>query len=161
MNPGEQLVATLNGQPLTLNGVPVTTMAQRFFQLTGQDPGAGHRELYPYQLASTDNFLASFGYPDGSTGGLVQEGYWVGLAPLQPGTYTLEFGGLGKDGEQLFGAIDTITVDPPSVFADASVAPTIPEPSTWTMMLLGFAGLGYTALRRGAKRSLKARRAAG
>ena len=46
---------------------------------------------------------------------------------------------------------------PRRVFADASVAPTIPEPSTWTMMLLGFAGLGYTALRRGAKRKPKAR----
>ena len=152
MNPGEQLVATLNGQPLNLNGVAVTQTPQKFFQLTGQDPGAGHRELYPFTLASRDNILAGSGYPDGSTGALVEEGYWVGLAPLQPGTYTLEFGGLDKDGKQLFGGIDTITVDPPSVFADASVAPTVPEPSTWTMMLLGFAGLGYTALRRGARR---------
>jgi hypothetical protein len=32
-------------------------------------------------------------------------------------------------------------------------AGTVPEPSTWAMMLLGFAGLGFTAYR-------KARRAA-
>ena len=27
----------------------------------------------------------------------------------------------------------------------------VPEPSTWAMMLLGFAGLGYAAFRRSAK----------
>jgi hypothetical protein len=27
----------------------------------------------------------------------------------------------------------------------------VPEPKTWAMMLLGFAGLGYAAFRRGAK----------
>jgi hypothetical protein len=30
-------------------------------------------------------------------------------------------------------------------------ASTVPEPSTWAMVLLGFAGLGYAAFRRGAK----------
>jgi PEP-CTERM motif len=29
--------------------------------------------------------------------------------------------------------------------------PTVPEPSTWAMMLLGFAGLGYAAFRRNSK----------
>ena len=29
--------------------------------------------------------------------------------------------------------------------------PTVPEPSTWAMMLLGFAGLGYAARRRSAR----------
>jgi len=27
-------------------------------------------------------------------------------------------------------------------------APSVPEPSTWAMMLLGFAGVGYAAYRR-------------
>jgi hypothetical protein len=30
----------------------------------------------------------------------------------------------------------------------AEVATSVPEPSTWAMMILGFAGLGFTALRR-------------
>jgi hypothetical protein len=30
----------------------------------------------------------------------------------------------------------------------SSISGTIPEPSTWAMMLLGFAGLGYVAFRR-------------
>lgn len=33
-------------------------------------------------------------------------------------------------------------------FSAAGIAPSIPEPSTWAMMLLGFAGLGYAALNR-------------
>jgi hypothetical protein len=33
---------------------------------------------------------------------------------------------------------------------------TVPEPSTWAMMLLGFAGLGFAAFRRGTKRTLEA-----
>jgi hypothetical protein len=28
------------------------------------------------------------------------------------------------------------------------VAPAVPEPSTWAMMILGFAGVGYMAYRR-------------
>ena len=40
---------------------------------------------------------------------------------------------------------DTITVS----FTNASgVAPSIPEPSTWVMMALGFGALGYAGFRR-------------
>jgi hypothetical protein len=49
----------------------------------------------------------------------------------------------------------TVLVDPPigppgggtPGFPGASTA--VPEPSTWAMLLLGFAGLGYAAVRRG------------
>jgi PEP-CTERM motif len=35
--------------------------------------------------------------------------------------------------------------------------PAVPEPSTWAMMLIGFAGLGYAAVRRkGAVRAISA-----
>jgi hypothetical protein len=37
------------------------------------------------------------------------------------------------------------------------VQPSVPEPSTWAMMLIGFAGLGYAAVRRkGAVRAISA-----
>jgi len=95
-------------------------------------------------LAGADNFLLGFGYPNGSTGGLVQEGYWVALGPLAPGQYTLEFGALGSNGNGLYGAIDTINV-------------MVPEPSTWAMMFVGFAGIAFASWRRsGAPRAIAA-----
>jgi hypothetical protein len=36
------------------------------------------------------------------------------------------------------------------------VAPTVPEPSTWAMMILGFAGLGIMVYRRKSKPALLA-----
>jgi len=38
-----------------------------------------------------------------------------------------------------------------SVGGAISTSPAVPEPATWSMMLLGFAGLGYAAFRRNAK----------
>jgi hypothetical protein len=38
-------------------------------------------------------------------------------------------------------------VDP----AGGNIAPAVPEPSTWTMMILGFAGVGFMAYRRKSK----------
>jgi hypothetical protein len=37
------------------------------------------------------------------------------------------------------------------MFVEGVPPPTIPEPSTWSMMLAGFASLGYAALRRGGR----------
>jgi PEP-CTERM motif len=34
------------------------------------------------------------------------------------------------------------------IYTPAATSPAIPEPSTWAMMLLGFVGLGYVAVRR-------------
>lgn len=36
-----------------------------------------------------------------------------------------------------------------------SVAPAVPEPSTWAMMILGFAGIGFIAYRRKSKPALR------
>ncbi len=41
-------------------------------------------------------------------------------------------------------------------FSVPGATPTIPETSTWGMLLLGFAGLGYAGLRRGQKDSVSA-----
>jgi hypothetical protein len=35
-----------------------------------------------------------------------------------------------------------------ATFDRLTVGPAFPEPSTWAMMLIGFAGLGYAARRR-------------
>ena len=35
--------------------------------------------------------------------------------------------------------------------ADVTLSPSVPEASTWAMMLIGFAGLGFAAVRRARK----------
>jgi hypothetical protein len=56
---------------------------------------------------------------------------------LTPGAYVFGWGS-AADADA-----DTFTID-----VVASPPPAVPEPSTWAMGLLGFAGLGYAALRR-------------
>ena len=46
-----------------------------------------------------------------------------------------------------FGQNDVLTI---------SAVAAVPEPSTWAMMILGFAGVGFMAYRRKAKRALAA-----
>ena len=52
--------------------------------------------------------------------------------------------------------LDSATEDIGSSFNFLQVKGAIPEPSTWAMMLLGFAGLGYVGYRKGKQRPLPA-----
>ena len=36
----------------------------------------------------------------------------------------------------------------PDAFGEIAIARAVPEPSTWAMMILGFAGVGYMTYRR-------------
>jgi hypothetical protein len=52
-----------------------------------------------------------------------------------------------------FAGTDTISSDPnvgvdAISISDAATVAAVPEPSTWAMMILGFAGVGFTAYRR-------------
>jgi hypothetical protein len=46
------------------------------------------------------------------------------------------------------GTLSPATLDGTVTYTFTPAVPTIPEPSTWAMMLMGFAGLGYAAFRR-------------
>jgi hypothetical protein len=65
----------------------------------------------------------------------VQDGFYITLDDLSVGTHTLQFQGETAAGFSL-DVTDTLIV-------------TIPEPSTWAMMALGFAGLAYAGWRSG------------
>ncbi len=43
-----------------------------------------------------------------------------------------------------------------TITLDGAFGPAVPEPSTWAMMILGFAGIGFMAYRRNAKPALMA-----
>jgi hypothetical protein len=105
---------------------PITSMGDAVAYMDDQPFGftnidVPHGYAFGTHLSETSTYLGSFS----SLG-------------LTAGTYVYSFGS-GADA-------DTFTVD---VVASPSL--TIPEPSTWAMMLAGFAGLGYAALRRRSK----------
>ena len=56
---------------------------------------------------------------------------------------------MGSPVELAFSATQTPGNIPSVAFSNASTASTIPEPSTWVMMTLGFGALGCAAFRRG------------
>ena len=47
-------------------------------------------------------------------------------------------------------------LDDMSITGTAPITPSVPEPSTWAMLLLGFAGIGFMAYRRKSKSVLMA-----
>ena len=72
--------------------------------------------------------------------------------PVPPVTITLKFvdavGGLSPNPIDGFDIGNSINLTTTAVTGDTVPLP-VPEPSTWAMMLAGFAGLGYAGYRRG------------
>jgi hypothetical protein len=60
----------------------------------------------------------------------------------------------GGQGEWSSGSIDRALFYSGVVDGIGSVTPAVPEPSTWAMLILGFAGVGFMAYRRKSKPSL-------
>jgi hypothetical protein len=94
-------------------------------------------------LIPTQQMSLSFGFDPNSISGLVPEGpYQLNLAFTAIDTSVSGLGGIlgfsnGAGTLEIFGPLG----NGPSVAA-------APEPSTWAMMLLGFAGVGFMAYRR-------------
>lgn len=64
---------------------------------------------------------------------------WTGFsAYLGAGTYTLQFG-VENAGDELLSS---------QIFADNISVAAVPEPSTWALLLVGFAGVGFASYRR-------------
>jgi hypothetical protein len=137
--PGNTLFARLNGVDLALP--PPTTSLFNFRQMS--PPGLFDVTLPPG---------AVLGLPAG-TFPSVSDGWWLMLGPLAPGNYELHYGGT----TQGIGAYAGSAGVGDNTYRLNVV---VPEPSTWAMMLAGFAGLGFAAYRKG-RRSLYFRPARG
>jgi hypothetical protein len=67
------------------------------------------------------------------------------------------FGVCGVQGAGHLGVVgDIFSDEAPVVTLVSSITTAVPEPSTWAMMILGFAGVGFMAYRRKAKPALMA-----
>jgi PEP-CTERM motif len=130
------------------------------------------------ELADLSNFIDTFSV-GGQTG---YYGYSIGpslfsfnaQSPIDSGSLDFEnalggiggtpvcvgaaaaFGSCGGTGRR--GAIDNayFTDEAPVITLVSSITSGVPEPSTWAMMLLGFAGLGFMAYLRKSKPALMA-----
>jgi hypothetical protein len=108
-----------------------------FSSITGIDTGNGDLEMSISGVTSPVNVFPSANFT---------------YASINPGTYEMTFSGFvgrpGNNGGTVVGSYEaTIT---------AGIASAVPEPSTWAMMLLGFAGIGFMAYRRKSKPALMA-----
>lgn len=54
--------------------------------------------------------------------------------------------------DQLINAMQVTSTNPAAEFDNITITSAVPEPGTWAMMLLGFAGVGYSMRRRPANR---------
>ena len=87
-------------------------------------------------------------------------GAWIGTIPIDPGAnntpgglWSLAFGnGVTGASNTLF-FTDGINGESNGLFGSLSA---VPEPSTWAMLMLGFAGVGFMAYRRKSKPALSA-----
>jgi hypothetical protein len=62
--------------------------------------------------------------------------------------------GNGSDNYSLYESVPNVGY---AIEATGTFAAAAPEPSTWALMLMGFAGLGYAAFRRGGRRACRVR----
>ena len=124
----------------------------------------------PAGLATTNfnNFASTTFQEAHCVNGCPAPGFAIPSAPFKPDNLvqmdanTLYFVQLdllinpGPSGVQLTGSIDpTFSTDAGGSFIfSPGIAGAVPEPSTWAMMILGFAGVGFMAYRRKSKPAL-------
>ena len=91
---------------------------------------------------------------------LVSSGNWGSIPDFTGGLVTANFSG-GPYTEIQVWAPQSPTYNPPAnedglALASITLSSDVPEPSTWAMMIFGFAGVGFMAYRRKAKPALMA-----
>jgi hypothetical protein len=129
---------------------------------TGTTPDSAADVAWIYDVSGvphlTDAFASLAGTSTGTGSIDVSETLTNGasLSLLKAGSTSTMFAaitslGVTKDQSDLAG---TAGSSDSSILGNGFSVGTIPEPSTWVMMLLGFAGLGYAGLRKSKKQRL-------
>jgi hypothetical protein len=134
VNSGEA-VYFLQGQTITLSGLSGVTGAS-VSNVLGISFTVSSVSSTSVEFAQTLAPSSGFGGP-GTYGTLVVDS----TAPTGTVDYSIDYSTMTTPGGGLIPATISGTVDGP-------VAAAVPEPATWAMALLGFAGLGFAAHRR-------------
>ena len=103
------------------------------------------------QVAAQQKFSSASGKPEVISINLVGQnliGGFTGTDPIQQTLVSTEFPEGKFNTATIGGKITYLYTPAASNIGGSSGDSTVPEPSTWAMMLIGFAGLGYAAVRR-------------
>jgi hypothetical protein len=114
----------------------------------------------------TGTAAVTIGASDGTVGPYTinSDSFLTGDVTLAAGTYYLVLQNaigatvawdVSSGPSTAFDKLDHITI-PSETFQITGISAAVPEPSTWAMMLLGFAGVGFMAYRRKTKPALMA-----
>ena len=123
---------------LTIGGVSIDIRGNLVGEIQGinQGPGAFSEQLhraYDTNGSAVENSIFNY------SGGLP-------ASITTPFIYHVTSSDGGSSGFSAFGASGNMTVD--TLTVSLTPTPSVPEPSTWAMMILGFLGLGFMAYRR-------------
>jgi PEP-CTERM motif len=159
---GSGAVALSDFSPFTVlvGGVPEYGLHLFYAAATGSTPDSFADVGWTYDVSGipslTDAFETYAGTKTGNGSTDLSETLSNGVALTlnAPGVATATFSPVGflsaiKDQDDFSGTDGSATS---SILGNAFSVGTVPEPSTWVMMFLGFAGLGYAGLRGSKKR---------
>jgi hypothetical protein len=108
---------------------------------------------FNFSALSGDTFRDGIVFTSSTNGAELAEIFTSFFYPgqqVEPGGVGIWTGGIGHPDLGLFVDYQTGT-QPIATGGVPDAIASVPEPSTWAMMLLGFAGVGFMAYRRGAK----------
>jgi hypothetical protein len=148
LQPGNTSASATNLQATVTNGVVTTLTGQIDLGGTNYAVQILGVDLYPVPgFGFNDNKLSSTGpYVDNNGLGFRADGIdFILYSSTSRGTTTYTL----SDNPALF-------FFPAGTVSNLTVTAAVPEPTTWAMMLLGFAGVGFMAYRRKSKIALMA-----
>jgi PEP-CTERM motif len=133
----------------------ITSGSSEYFYLTTNGAGkiVDYTILLTYSSGDANNGYSQTFYASNVSNNV--SGPWTGSGVGSRIDQVEYFGCINEGCEELSEA-QVSNVPTPGVFTPTTLTAAVPEPSTWAMMLLGFAGLGLMAYRRKSKPALMA-----
>jgi hypothetical protein len=134
---GSLVLSLVNGtSPFTVGGATGSVdLGGTIYSITGLTTYAGDDQKAYYPASGSTGYVDFPGISVETSGGFA-----VNLFAFTPTSYGVLLSNQNASGDPFTGPYYAVTV------TDSPVA--APEPSTWGMMLLGFAGLGFVATRK-------------
>jgi hypothetical protein len=158
INPARASTIGVTGVTFTLGESPVVNGTETFSLQIHLSPPAngalGNGVFGTIDLEPGDGQLFAINVPVGTSAGTFSQQ----VTYIAPGTYTPSYSFVGTAQETAnFGYTvpDNESINVSGDFAQVTIS-AVPEPSTWAMMLLGFAGIGFMAYRRKSKAAFMA-----